>query len=193
MSSNKVLIISLVGASLLAYYVFIRRRDRQAPSQKNQNDQNYDDLLPPLPNEVVQLLQISKLCFLATINESEPHLSLMNFTYYQPDEVMIVCTRRNTKKYEHIKACPNVSVLVHDFPHLTSNATSEQHSKQWSITLNGKATCLNDSDELSIKYRYANYTCCILLTQPSLCLHIYDLLSTYKQSKLYYTVLEKYI
>ena len=59
MSSNKVLKISLVGASLLAYYIFIRRRDRRALSQKHQNDQNYDDLLPPLPNEVVQLLKIS--------------------------------------------------------------------------------------------------------------------------------------
>lgn len=36
---------------------------------------------PPL--EVINLLKSSKLCFLATVSNQEPHISLMNFTYDQ--------------------------------------------------------------------------------------------------------------
>ena len=54
---------------------------------------------PPLPTDVVRLLKASRLCPLGTQSESgEPHLSLMNFTYYQEDEVVIFGTSRTTSK-----------------------------------------------------------------------------------------------
>ena len=84
---------------------------------------------------------MSRLCFLATQNDGEPHLSLMNFTYYQEEEIIILCTRRNTKKFTQILNNPKVAVLIHDFPHLNleddANAVAACHGKSWSITLNG--------------------------------------------------------
>lgn len=137
---------------------------RNAPLSKSRVFSHWtskeDEFFPPLPNEVVDLLNISKLCFLATVSGNEPHLSLMNFTYYQPDEVLIFTTRRNTKKFQQIQHCSNVAVLAHDFPHLVhaQNASSSQstYSKKWSITLNGTAKCLDDHDPISIKYRYVS-------------------------------------
>jgi uncharacterized pyridoxamine 5'-phosphate oxidase family protein len=48
--------------------------------------------------------------------DGNPHLSLMNFTYSRPDEVIILSTRRNTKKFFQIVDNPKVAILVHDFP-----------------------------------------------------------------------------
>ena len=48
---------------------------------------------PPLPEAVTRLLKASQLCFLSTSYGNDPHLSLMNFTYFQPDEVVIMTTR----------------------------------------------------------------------------------------------------
>jgi nitroimidazol reductase NimA-like FMN-containing flavoprotein (pyridoxamine 5'-phosphate oxidase superfamily) len=41
------------------------------------------EILPPLPEEVVALLQATRLCHLSTFGSGVPHLSLMNFTYVQ--------------------------------------------------------------------------------------------------------------
>jgi hypothetical protein len=74
--------------------------------------QHFDDLHPlldkdyepPLPKPVADALQRSCLCFLATTQSDQPHLSLMRFTYAaglgedKESEVMIISTRRNTKK-----------------------------------------------------------------------------------------------
>jgi Pyridoxamine 5'-phosphate oxidase len=94
---------------------------------------------PPLPPAVCQVLEASKLCFLATNDSYEPHLSLMNFTYHQPEEIIILTTRRNTKKFGQILNNPKVAVLIHDFPHLESDTGSDGSSagKTLSVTLNG--------------------------------------------------------
>lgn len=62
----------------------------------------------------------------------------MNFTYFQQKEVIILSTRRDTKKFEQILRNPKVAVLIHDFPHLEQESGGH-HGKSWSITLNG--TC----------------------------------------------------
>jgi len=130
------------------------------PSNNNKyviSSKDNNEYFPPLPIEVVELLNMSKLCFLATVSGNEPHLSLMNFTYYQPDEVLIFTTRRDTKKFKQIQDCSNVAVLAHDFPHLHLAQDSSKdvisYSRKWSITLNGTAKCLYDDDPISIKYR----------------------------------------
>ena len=86
--------------------------------------------------------RISRLCFLATQSDGEPHLSLMNFTYVREEEVIVLSTRRNTKKFVQIAENPKVAVLIHDFPHTnTQNSSTVDGSgyqgKSWSITLNG--------------------------------------------------------
>lgn len=101
---------------------------------------------PPLPFHVVRLLEASQLCFLSTSHNNDPHLSLMNFTYYQPDEVIILCTKRETKKFRQIIKSNTVALLIHDFPHLkldedvkSGGRPRTESGKTYSITLNG--TC----------------------------------------------------
>mmetsp|Transcript_27635 Transcript_27635/g.43505 ORF Transcript_27635/g.43505 Transcript_27635/m.43505 type:complete len:218 (+) Transcript_27635:36-689(+) len=101
-----------------------------------------EEYIPPLPKEVVDLLSIARLCYLSTSDGRTPHLSLMNFTYNQEDEVIIMSTRRDTKKFELLHGTNNnVAVLVHDFPHVRDQAVEESVGRaggqNWSITLNG--------------------------------------------------------
>ena len=110
--------------------------------------------------QVVQLLERCSLCYLSTFHQEAPHLSLMNFTYYQADEVIIMSTRRDTKKFALLESSKNVAVLVHDFPGqrcrqqsaaaggisyeedpVEENETAQTTAaaKTYSITMNGRA------------------------------------------------------
>ncbi len=76
-----------------------------------------EDIFPPLPPTVVALLHSTRVCHLSTTSsDGLPHLSLMRFTYRQEEEVIIMTTRTDTKKYELLCSSPKVAVLVHDFP-----------------------------------------------------------------------------
>lgn len=65
----------------------------------------------------------------------------MNFTFVRKGDIIILCTRKNTKKFAQIKQNHRVAVLIHDFPHLNNEnaevSTDLTHGKSWSITLNG--------------------------------------------------------
>ncbi|CAN0301068.1 unnamed protein product [Scytosiphon promiscuus] len=104
------------------------------------------DMTPPLPEDVVRLLQASRLCFLSTFSDDHPHLSLMNFTYYpgkrislSSDEVIILSTRRDTKKYKLLQTGRNVAILVHEFP---ESATSGAKSSAGDLDLRSRATAM---------------------------------------------------
>ncbi|CAB1106433.1 unnamed protein product [Ectocarpus sp. CCAP 1310/34] len=101
------------------------------------------DMTPPLPDDVVRLLQASRLCFLSTFSDDHPHLSLMNFTYHHADEVIILSTRRDTKKYQLVRTGRNVALLVHEFPDAGGSSGGGGGGGSCSkvtITLNGTAT-----------------------------------------------------
>ena len=164
MSSIKLTDSFALGISLFASVILVtnnRIRNRVVEEffsdKKPVKSWNEKIFYPPLPLEIVDLLKLSKLCFLATVNDSEPHLSLMNFTYFQQDEVLIVCSRRDTKKYFQLQLCPNVAILIHDFPHLASINDKDSYSQQVSITLNGVASILSNDDPLSLMYRSVKY------------------------------------
>ena len=111
---------------------------------------------PPLPESIVKLLQASRLCFLATQADGDPHLSLMNFTYYQAEELIIMCTRRATKKYEQMLSSRSVAILIHDFPHLAESGNGGgggQHGKTLSVTLNGVSEPVTESSADEARYR----------------------------------------
>eukprot|EP01038_Epipyxis_sp_PR26KG_P011010 gene11010-14787_t len=127
------------------------RNENELVSMKN-NSNDYFPPLIPLPNQMVELLRSSRLCFLATQSDGEPHLSLMNFTYYHEQEVIIVCTRRNTKKFNQILQNRKVAILIHDFPHL-ANSGDSSHGKSVSITLNGICKDCSPYTERAEKYR----------------------------------------
>ncbi|CAM9184502.1 unnamed protein product [Ectocarpus sp. 12 AP-2014] len=104
------------------------------------------DMTPPLPDDVVRLLQASRLCFLSTFSNDHPHLSLMNFTYHHADEVIILSTRRDTKKYQLVQTGRNVALLVHEFPDAGGSSGGGGggggggSGSKVTITLNGTAT-----------------------------------------------------
>ncbi|CAN0411824.1 unnamed protein product [Pylaiella littoralis] len=105
------------------------------------------DMTPPLPDDVVRLLQASRLCFLSTFSDDHPHLSLMNFTYYPADEVIILSTRRDTKKYHLVQTGRNVAILVHEFPDTKASYSSGgSGNSKVTITLNGRATIQEGQD-----------------------------------------------
>lgn len=128
---------TLTGSFILFHLYFKRNLtigDKKRPKD-DQSSSSKDEqvFLPPLPDSIVSLLRYfifhhcsfschtqasnqlfcsaSRLCFLATQCDGEPHLSLMNFTYHQQGEVIILCTRRNTKKFAQIMK--NTKVCVH--------------------------------------------------------------------------------
>ena len=62
---------------------------------------------------VQSVLSRAKLLYLATCEDSHPHLSLMTFSLV--DGYIVMTTRKNTKKYTSIVANPHVALLIHDF------------------------------------------------------------------------------
>lgn len=122
------------------------------------------DYTPPLPQPVAEALERSCLCFLATANALEPHLSLMRYTYTrgldpslpEQSEVMVLSTQRRTKKYEILTANENVALLVHDFTTHRDGDEDTNYEKlgtrtKYSITLNG--TVRVETGELADRYR----------------------------------------
>ena len=70
---------------------------------------------PPLPAEVIAILEATRLCHLSTNSSEGAHLSLMNFTYVQDEELIIMSTRRDTRKFQLLQDSSQVSLLIHDF------------------------------------------------------------------------------
>ena len=139
----------LIFATVAISYTYIRRRKNAPGSDKRTRSfVNEKEYVPPLPDEIVAVLKRSRLCFLATQSEGEPHLSLMNFTYHRNEELIILSTRRDTKKYFQIKLSPKVAILIHDFEHMVNEdesfAKTKNGNSSYSITLNGYAKVLID-------------------------------------------------
>ena len=83
---------------------------------------------PPLPTVIVDVLNSANLCYLATSEDNIPHLSLMNFSVVDEQDIgcaIVLSTRRDTKKFAAIISNPRVAVLVHDFvgDHGTASVT----------------------------------------------------------------------
>lgn len=161
--------LALTNAALLVHVFFGDRLRRLAQRLVSRSADACDepleqllgrDYVPPLPGPVAAALDRSCLCFLATAAKDAPHLSLMRFTYCAglaaPNtEVMVMSTRRNTKKYAMLTENENVALLVHDFAadasaDMTNYEEVEGRSK-FSITLNGTVRVENGA--LAERYR----------------------------------------
>ena len=71
---------------------------------------------PPLPPPLMCLLARCSLCQLATVSDANaPHLSLMRFTYDPLTDVIVMSTRRLTKKFSNLQRNKRVSLLLTDF------------------------------------------------------------------------------
>jgi general stress protein 26 len=65
-----------------------------------------------IPKEIKTLLKNNKLCSMATCCNEKPYLSLMNFTYLESENVVILSSRKNSKKYTNIQKNKNISLLI---------------------------------------------------------------------------------
>jgi len=110
-----------------------------------------ENVKPPLPPIVQSLLANAHLCYLSTSDMElrSSHLSLMRFTYLSQDEVIILSTSRNTKKFDLLKKQRGVALLVHDF------GSNSPASGTYSITLNGDCSIVEDTKDL-VRYRKAH-------------------------------------
>ena len=100
-----------------------------------------------IPKEVINLLKTEKFCFLATSHRDQPHVCLMNFTFMEDDGLIILSSREKTTKVDHIRRNPSVSLLLYNL--------GKSKDASLSVTLNGKATIVNNADET--RYREMHY------------------------------------
>lgn len=70
-----------------------------------------------IPKDIKDLLENEKLCAMATSWENQPYLSLMNFTYLEAENKVILSSRRDSKKYKNIQNNKNVSLLLFSDSH----------------------------------------------------------------------------
>lgn len=84
----------------------------------------------PLTPSVMNLLSRSSLLHLATCADNVPHVSLMNYTFIEPNEddssnnisllknsrnLILVATPKNTQKFENLQKNGKCSILIHDW------------------------------------------------------------------------------
>ena len=65
-----------------------------------------------LTKDVKDLLINEKLCTLATCVEDMPYVSLMNYTYVEEENKVILSTRKDSRKYENILRNKKISLLI---------------------------------------------------------------------------------
>jgi general stress protein 26 len=117
---------------------------------------------PPFPPIIRQMLSSCRLAYLSTVEEDSSHLSLMRFTYINDatdGEVIIMTTRRKTKKFNMLQKQNGVALLIHDFPQFKKMTEGEEDKEGevvgdgngdgdgvHSITLNGQCVILQDGE-----------------------------------------------
>ena len=152
-----IIAIAAVGVTLIAQHVFGRSKIQgRKRRRRGTADVQEENIRPPFPQPVVDLLQSACLCHMGvTLEDGKTHLCLMNFTYVPEDEIIILTTRRNTTKYQAIEKLDLVTLLIHDFPtDKASRAADTGYTKTHSITLYGNVSILSgdDAEEMRSKH-----------------------------------------
>ncbi len=70
-----------------------------------------------IPRDIKDLLETEKLCAMATCLEDHPYLSLMNYTFVEDENKIILSSRRDSKKFSNIQNNKNVSLLLFSKTH----------------------------------------------------------------------------
>jgi hypothetical protein len=151
--------------ALSAYQRYDHQRRLSASDRRSASlrqvvaDADGQPIRPPLPSIIQQLLSHCRLAYLSTVDSDAQtsHLSLMRFTYLPEEEVIILSTNRNTKKYDMLTQQKGVALLVHDFgsgESSSSSSTNNTVSAGYSITLNG--TCQIEAGPNAERHRAAH-------------------------------------
>ena len=96
-----------------------------------------------LPTAIVNVIEASSLCYLATVSPADPgpHLSAMTVSLRDDPElghVLVMSTRRDTRKYAAIMKNDHVAVLLHDFDGLRDSGSTASRGTL-AVTLYGRA------------------------------------------------------
>lgn len=102
--------------------------------------------------EVGQLLKNAGFVHLGTCLNNMPNVTLMNYTYIEDEQAIVLTTNKSSTTYVNVSQNPLVSVLVHDWVTARSRVVEQQPSllellqninqnelSSMSVTLNGKA------------------------------------------------------
>ena len=95
---------------------------------------------PPLLQE--DAVERQQVAYGDTEEDLEPHLSLMNFSYYQTDEVIIMYESQDDEVPADTERA-QCGILIHDFPHLNVDKDISLAGRSFSITLKGKAAVMD--------------------------------------------------
>mmetsp|Transcript_18302 Transcript_18302/g.22408 ORF Transcript_18302/g.22408 Transcript_18302/m.22408 type:complete len:216 (+) Transcript_18302:60-707(+) len=192
-NSGNILATTLFFAIPIVYFTLkvqeVRKRQLKHEQTKSISG-SYDTSLlncmirPPFPPAIRDMLSRARLAYLSTVEGESSHLSLMRFSYINDDidgEVVIMTTRRETKKFDMLQKQNGVALLVHDFPQFENDKFTGVHS----ITLNGRCIILDDGGEKAEKYRaehlkqnpdYPQFivgsnisVLCVIITSASIC------------------------
>jgi len=154
----------IAATSVVTIVVYNVVRSLLWPKKKREESVNTLEIRPPFPPEIIQLLTSSVLCYLSTLSDGAPHLSLMNFTYCAKDEKIIMSTRRDTTKFRALSENKRVAVLIHDFPSehreraaaasAKAAGTPQTHAQTYSVTLYGNVKVESGAD--AERYRAAH-------------------------------------
>jgi len=100
---------------------------------------NHGKIRPPFPPVIREMLSSCRLAYLSTVQENSSHLSLMRFTYINDDddgEVIIMTTRRETKKFNMLKEQNGVALLIHDFSQFERWGSQQWRRRETGRSLN---------------------------------------------------------
>ena len=109
---------------------------------KDEATRNFEEYVPPLPEPLRCLLSEARLCDLSCSDGDEPpHTSLMNFSFIEEEkDILVITTRRDTKKFVLMEKHPKISMLLHDFPATkTQRKSKTEFQRTLSVSLVGYA------------------------------------------------------
>ena len=99
-----------------------------------------------IPKVIKDLLENEELCAMATCSENQPYISLMNFTFVEEENIVILSSRRDSKKYSNIQNNKNVSLLFSSPQKISAtflgtavaieNDVEEKHYKELHMKIN---------------------------------------------------------
>jgi hypothetical protein len=116
--------------------------------------QGGSQLRPPFPQAVRDMLSKCRLAYLSTVDmaNASSHLSLMRFTYLndaEDGEVVIMSTKKKTKKFDMLQQQKGMALLVHDFQQ------GGNDDGVYSITMNGECRIVSETKKAEY-YRQAH-------------------------------------
>ena len=88
-----------------------------------------------IPNYIKSILNDHELCTMATCWQNKPYLSLMTYTYIESENIIVLTTKKDSKKFFNIEKNKNISLLLFS------------ETDELSITFLGTATLVTGEKE----------------------------------------------